>query len=592
MRRVHGAGAAAILVVWVAALQAAACSGTEPAASAAATARPPDVASPPAEAVPAQSAADTATAAAEVKAALRSTLAGGHHPWLTWSEFPYLRPAMEELYAAEADGLLWFENGQPIAALQGAIEALGHAGAHGLKPSDYDAEVLASRAAQYRAAQPRGEQLAHFDLAVSITTARLLASVHEGRVDPRIVGFNYDVTPRRLDVKQALTRARSEGVPAALAAVVPTFPVYARLVTALRQYRALQEAGEPARVPALTTQKRIAAGASWDGLPALAARLSVVGDLPAGADASTGTAYTGALVDAVKRFQERHAIEADGVIGPDTIAALNVPLADRVRQIELALERERWLPDTRSQRLIFVNVPLFRLWAYDPAVENEPLRMNVVVGKSLGHATPLFVEQMEYVVFSPFWNPPPSIVRSEIVPHARRDAGYLARQNMEIVASGAADAPSLPATPENLDLVLKGKLTIRQRPGPKNSLGQAKFIFPNADNVYMHGTPAQQLFSRARRDFSHGCIRLEEPPRLASWVLADHPEWTTDTIAAAMAGGTPVQVNLAKPLKVVIFYDTAYVDSHGVVHFADDYYGHDAKLAAAIAKGYPYPRAL
>jgi murein L,D-transpeptidase YcbB/YkuD len=332
-------------------------------------------------------------------------------------------------------------------------------------------------------------------------------------------------------------------------------------------------------------------GDTWDGVPALAARLRVLGDLPEAAPGETaGTTYEGAVVQAVKRFQDRHALEPDGTIGAGTIAAINTPVARRVRQLELALERERWLPDTRGRALVFVNVPMFKLWGYDPARPDDPLRMNVVVGKSLGHATPLFAEEMEYVVFSPFWNPPPSIIRGEIVPHARKDPGYLARQNMEIVASGAADAPAMAVTPEHLDAVLKGRLFIRQRPGPRNSLGQAKFIFPNADNVYMHGTPAQQLFSRARRDFSHGCVRLEDPAALAAWVLRDQPTWTGERIESAMASGSPVQVNLKPALTVLIFYDTAHVDSHGVVHFADDYYGHDARLEAALARGYPYPR--
>ena len=161
---------------------------------------------------------------------------------------------------------------------------------------------------------------------------------------------------------------------------------------------------------------------------------------------------------------------------------------------------------------------------------------------------------------------------------------------MEIVASAEADVPSLPVTAANLDSVLKGRLFIRQKPGPKNSLGQAKFNFPNADNIYMHGTPAQQLFSRARRDFSHGCIRLEDPPRLAEWVLRDQPEWTRARIGAPMPGGTSVQVNLKKKLTVLIFYDTVYVDSKGVLRVADDYYGHDAKLDEALRRGYPYPR--
>jgi murein L,D-transpeptidase YcbB/YkuD len=265
-------------------------------------------------------------------------------------------------------------------------------------------------------------------------------------------------------------------------------------------------------------------------------------------------------------------------------------VAKRVRQIELALERERWLPEMLKQPLVFVNVCLFRLWAYDPEHPDEPLRMNVVVGKSLGHATPIFIDQMEYIVFRPYWNPPPSILRNEIVPKARRDAGYLARENLEIVASADENAPQLPGTPENLDAVLSGKLYLRQKPGEKNSLGLAKFIFPNSENVYMHGTPALSLFARARRDFSHGCIRLENPKALAAWVLRDQPEWTLERIEAAMKGDRPTQANLKHKLTVILFYDTAYVGASGRVRFTEDLYGHDAKLEQALRGGYPYPR--
>jgi murein L,D-transpeptidase YcbB/YkuD len=367
-------------------------------------------------------------------------------------------------------------------------------------------------------------------------------------------------------------------------------------VKALADYRALAAAGEAPLVSPLTgKQKKVEPGKPWAGVTLLAERLRKLGDLPEGAPspetAKGGTPlYAGALVDAVKRFQGRHALESDGVIGPGTIAALNVPAAVRARQIELALERERWLPEMRREPHVFVNVPLFRLWAFDPDRPDEPLRMNVVVGKSLRHGTPIFVEQMEYVVFRPYWNPPPSIIRSEIVPKARRDASYLERQNMEIVASGDENAPALSATPANLDQVVSGTLFVRQKPGEKNSLGLAKFIFPNADSVYMHGTPAQSLFARARRDFSHGCIRLEDPAGLAEWLLRDDPQWTRERIEAAMKGERPTQVNLKQKLTVFLFYDTAYVDSKGTVHFTDDYYGHDAQLEKALRQGYPYPR--
>ena len=217
--------------------------------------------------------------------------------------------------------------------------------------------------------------------------------------------------------------------------------------------------------------------------------------------------------------------------------------------------------------------------------------MNVVVGKSLHHRTPIFIEQMEYVVFRPYWNIPYSIAARETVPKTRKDPGYIDKHHFEIVSSGAETARALPPTPENLDKILAGSLHVRQKPGSHNALGLAKFIFPNADNVYMHGTPAQQLFSRARRDFSHGCIRLEDPARLGEWVLRDDPEWTRERIDAAMQGERPTRVNLKEPLRVVLFYVTVHVDSEGVVHFADDIYGLDATLDQALRQGYPYPAA-
>ncbi len=560
-----------------------------------ASAAAPEASSP---AAPAQAPREPAgPPAPEVQQAVQEILDSGRHPALTWPDVAGVLPDLKALYAAEPDGLFWFAGPEPHPALAGALETIAGSDAMGLNPSDYDAPRLA----QIRAEAGDGASVsladrARFDVAVTASAMRLLQSVHWGRVDPRLVGFDYDVTTKRLDLAADLRKARDGGgLPAAVAAAEPQFPVYRRLVKALADYRAIA-AAEPPAVPALPAgRKKIEPRQPWAGATALAERLRAFGDLPKDAPppatAPDGTPlYEGALVDAVKRFQARHALEPDGVIGAGTIAVLNVPAAARVRQIELALERERWLPEMRQEPHVFVNVPLFRLWAYDPQTPDEPLRMNVVTGKSLGHKTPVFVDQMEYVIFRPYWSPPPSIIRSEIVPKARRDPSYIDRQSMEIVASGDEGAPALPVTPENLDKVVAGKLFIRQKPGEKNSLGLAKFIFPNSENVYMHGTPAQSLFARARRDFSHGCIRLEDPARLAEWVLRHQPEWTRERIDAAMQGSRPTQVNLKPKLTVFLFYDTAYVDSKGVVHFADDYYGHDARLEKALAHGYPYPR--
>jgi L,D-transpeptidase YcbB len=535
---------------------------------------------------------------AEAQAAAQAVLDSGKHPWLAWPEVTGGLTDLKALYGIEPGRPFWFTGESAHPALEPALEAIARCDAQGLVPADYDAAMLAEKWAAMKAAASTtspGDR-ALFDMAVTVSAMRLLQSLHWGRVDPRLVGFDYDVTSRRLDLATTLRSARDgAGLPAAAEAAEPQFPVYHRMIKALADYRSLA-AAEPPAVPAPGTgRKKVEPGKPWDGVPALVARLRAFGDLSVDAlappSAVDGTPlYEGPLVDAVKHFQRRHGLEPDGVIGAGTIEALNVPASARVRQLELALERERWLPEMRKEPLLFVNVPLFRLWAHDPERPDEPLRMNVVAGKSVGHETPIFIDEMEYVIFRPYWSPPPSIVRDEIVPHARRDASYLARQNIEIVASGDEGAAALPATPENLDRVAGGALYVRQKPGEKNSLGLAKFIFPNAENIYMHGTPAQALFARARRDFSHGCIRLESPSRLAEWVLRNDPEWTRARIEAAMNGSRPTQVNLRPKLKVIIFYDTAYVDSKGVVHFADDYYGHDAKLEKALAGGYPYPR--
>ncbi|HET7291569.1 MAG TPA: L,D-transpeptidase family protein [Vicinamibacteria bacterium] len=536
-------------------------------------------------------------AEAAVASTVEQVLGSARHTWLRWPDLADVAPSLRALYAAEADRLFWFAGERAYPALEGAIGALAASAERGLAPRDYDAERIASEWTRQRGpAAGGGSERALFDLALSASVLRAIDAVHRGRVHPRTVDWGYDVKPRTLD-RAALLREARDGlrIPALLDGLEPSYPHYVRNRRVLAHYRALAAAGEPEPVPALARDRRkVEPGQPWAGVPPLAKRLRLLGDLqedPLPASAPDGTAlYEGVLVEALKRFQARHILDADGVIGKATIDALNVPLARRVRQLELALERGRWLPRL-DRPTVFVNVPLFRLWATDPVGGQEPLRMKVVVGKSMGHRTPIFVAQMEYVVFRPYWNPPYGIASREIVPHARRDPAYLQREELEIVASGDEDAPALPATPENLDAIVRGRLFVRQRPGPRNSLGLAKFIFPNQQNVYMHGTPAPQLFSRTRRDFSHGCIRLEEPAALAEWVLRDQPAWTRARIEAAMQGERPARVNLREPLLVVLFYDTVHVNSEGVVHFVDDIYGHDRTLDEALDRGYPYPEA-
>jgi L,D-transpeptidase YcbB len=549
---------------------------------------PPSVPASTAPPVPVE-----ATADAEVTATVQEVLGKATHPGLTWAQIPDVAPALKVLYEGEADRLLWFDGTRPVAKLDGAITTIATADDHGLDPRDYDAEALAAQWQQVQADTESGPELALFDLAVSVAAARMATAVHKGRVDPATMLWGYDVASRTIDLVAALQSARGDrGLADELESLQPPFPHYRRARRMVGLYRDLALQGEPPVVPELAKNvRKIEPGAAWAGVPQLAARLRTFGDLPAGAaiGESDPARYSGPVVEAVKRFQRRHGLDADGVIGAGTIKALNVSLADRIRQIELSMERMRWLPGLSDRPNVFVNVALFRLWATDPTTGEEPLRMDVVVGKSLNHRTPLFVEQMEYVIFRPYWNPPRGITVQEIIPHIRRDPDYFDREQLEIVASGADDAAALPPTPDNLAKVMSGRLYIRQKPGPRNSLGLAKFIFPNTDDVYMHGTPATALFARTRRDLSHGCIRLEDPARFAEWVLRDQPEWTRERIEQAMQGERPTRVDLKEKLTVVIFYATVHVNSEDEAYFVEDIYGHDKALDAALAQGYPYP---
>jgi murein L,D-transpeptidase YcbB/YkuD len=366
----------------------------------------------------------------------------------------------------------------------------------------------------------------------------------------------------------------------------PSFAQYDALRAMLSRYRLLALVPDAARGELPPLGAALRPGESYSGLEALRQRLAAFGDLPAGLSVDSETRYEGPFVDGVKRFQARHGLTDDGVIGKSTQAALRVPLVWRVRQIELALERLRWLPRFGPQRLIAINIPMFRLWAWEngSSREDPSFGNNVIVGRALRTRTPVFIEQLRKVIFRPYWNVPSSIARHEILPILAHDPDYLRRQDMEIVRGSGENARAVDVSGDSIALVKQGALRLRQRPGPKNALGLIKFVFPNTENVYLHGTPAQALFSRSRRDFSHGCVRVEDPVALAEWVLAERPEWSRDRILAAMAGTRSVHVRLAHPIPVILFYTTAAVmPEDGTIYFADDIYGHDAALDRALS---------
>jgi murein L,D-transpeptidase YcbB/YkuD len=288
------------------------------------------------------------------------------------------------------------------------------------------------------------------------------------------------------------------------------------------------------------------------------------------------------LGDALKHFQKRHGLDTDGTLGPATWRNLTRPLGQRVRQIELTLERWRWLPPRLEGPSIFINIPQFKLFAFSGAEDRaaDMLEMDVVVGETVKQKnTPVFAADMTYLILRPYWDVPYSIATRELLPKIHHDPDYLRKNRLEIV--GGAGRP-LPATSENLQAIKGGTLRLRQQPGPENALGLVKFMLPNPHNVYLHDTPARALFARTRRAFSHGCIRLSDAPTLALYVLRDQPEWTKDRLLQAMNGQDTVRVNLSHRIRVFIVYGTVLARERGDVLFFEDLYGQDAKLSRLL----------
>lgn len=508
--------------------------------------------------------------------------------------------AATPLLAWGQDG--WLDGTRPAPVSQQATALLADAASHGLDPADYGSARLqqAVNAAAHGAA-PTPAQAAQLARALDAALQRYLQHLHAGRVDPRQVHQHYQPPQREaFDAAALLSQALAVGdLQAAVAAAAPPLPLYDALRTVLARYRAL--AGHPAwaaplpPLPAAAKRGAAAAlepGQGWPGLGLLTQRLEVLGDLArapaspptpllASVDAPTVPVYDALLVEAVKAFQRRHGLADDGVVGRATWAALQVSPAQRVRQIELTLERLRWTPLLQGPRMVLINLPEFVLRAYEVQGTRVRVRetMKVIVGSAYKTRTPLFGEPMRSIEFSPYWNVPPSIARTELVPQLRRQPAQFDAAGYEFVTASGRVVTEL--RPELLDAVLAGGARIRQRPGPKNALGDIKFVFPNRDAIYLHHTPAVGLFGRDRRDFSHGCIRVEDPVALARFVLAGQAGWDEARIRAAMAGGTSTTLRLDAPVQVLIAYGTALV-VQGQARFFADLYGYDAALDRAL----------
>ncbi len=495
------------------------------------------------------------------------------------NEAPVAEPSIEVIALPN-----WLDaNGKPVNQALDALETLTNASHQGLNPADYHTAELWQKFAHLVSGgtlAPHQQQALNEQLTSSLE--KYLNDLHHGRVDPHEVHQKFKPRPQpAFDARTYIAEAFAQNrVRDALRQAQPQVPMYDALVKAMAQYRLLaQHPAWSAPLP-MPAGKKLEMGQPYTALETLTGRLIALGDLPI--DTQPPQTYNDTLEAGVRAFQHRHGLEVDGVIGPATLRQLNISPEQRYEQMALTLERLRWTPLQSHRRMIVVNVPEFVLRAYETDQEGYidlKLSMKVIVGRALDTSTPVFDEDMRFIEFSPYWNVPPSIARGETIPRLRRDPAYFNRQGFEFVKSDGSVSRQL--TDANLQAVLSGQARIRQRPGPLNALGDIKFIFPNNTNIFLHHTPAPQLFERSRRDFSHGCIRVEEPVALAQFVLENDPAWPRDRIEQAMQAGKSQTIRLNDPIPVVLAYGTVIV-REGKVYFYDDIYGHDATLSKAL----------
>ena len=456
-----------------------------------------------------------------------------------------------------------------------AVQVLRTAPQHGLEGGKYNQSTVEGALARVRQsddAADRARQLA--DLKAE-THRALLAFAHDvaiGRVSPVAVDPNWKSRRVLPDLADSLDQFANRPLEQWIADLQPRHPEYAALQRALQQLRDQAQKGGWPKVPV----RLLRPGSSDPAVAILRERLAASGELKSVAVANAAI-YDKDVEAAVKAFQEHHGMKGTGTTDQATIAAMNVPLGDRIRQVEVNLERWRWMPNDFGARHFLVNIPAFLLMAREDGKTVSAMR--VIVGKP-GHETPVFSGDIETVVFSPYWNVPDSIAEGETAPAAASDPNYLVRNQIEILRHSKSGTKVVDESDVNwFDPDDLKQLSFRQRPGAKNALGHVKFLFPNAFNVYLHDTPTDSLFARTQRAFSHGCVRVEQPEALAAYVLRDRSEWTTEHIKSAMDAGVEKYVKLDEMIPVHIVYFTTWVDESGGLYFLPDVYGYDVRQA-------------
>ncbi|MBB5331568.1 L,D-transpeptidase family protein [Tunturiibacter gelidoferens] len=509
-------------------------------------------------------------------------------PNLRWPNFSDYETIVATFYDDRNYEVAWTRDGAPTASAKGFIQAFQDAASKGLIPEDYDAPRWADRVQALNTKSD--DAISLFDVAMTVNVMRYISDLRIGRVNPSRFNFEIPVQDKKYDLAEFVSdnAVDATDVPKLIVGVEPDSDEYRQTEAALAHYMDLaKQQGQAHADPLPTVPKAISVGGSYPSLPALLARLQLEGDEEATAILSSPntTTFDSSLSDAVRHYQHRHGFTEDGKLTPQTIQSLNVPMDFRVAQLQDSLERWRWLPEPYLHARLMVNLPEFVLRGFNPDHKLD-FTMRVVVGKVMGqHETPVFTHMMKYLVFRPYWSVPVDIARKELVPHMESNHGYLASKNFEVTNN-----KGILQTDYTAKQVAQGAVMVREKPGPKNSLGLVKFIFPNQYDIYLHSTPAVSLFDQTRRDFSHGCIRVQKPADLAAWVLQGQGDWDLDKVQEAMNSGPDNKtVSLKTPLPIVIFYLTAIVEDGGEVHFFDDIYGYDSEMQKVFSKGPPYP---
>jgi len=482
----------------------------------------------------------------------------------------------------------WSEDDGPLLQVDALVKAIHEADREGLRPTDYHLAKTEATLKEMRQNQEKKTPLNPrrlVDLDLLLTDAFLVYGSHllVGRINPETIDAEWLANRREADLVSILqTALDSNQIEEGLKKLLPPQPGYGRLKRALAHYRGVAAKGGWFTVP---DGPRMQKGDRGERVVALRTRLITTGDL-AEEQLNNGELFDDRLEEAVQAFQRRNGLDVDGMVGPATLAAMNVPVEERIRQIEINMERWRWLPQYLGERFILVNIANFEL----DVVENDQpvMTMRAVVGKNY-RRTPVFSDRMTYLVLSPYWHIPQGIAVQDKLPLIRKDPDYLTKENIKVFQGWGAETKEIdPKTVDWSTVTAKNfNYRLRQEPGPQNALGRVKFMFPNKFDVYLHDTPSRELFVKTVRTFSSGCIRIEKPIELAEYLLRDDPKLTREKILTTIDKGVEQTVRLAEPTPIHLLYWTAWVDEDGTVHFRNDIYGRDKLLIEALQEKPP-----